>query len=101
MEENPPAERRGTPREPSEASAHHEAGYKVIVFGLGRFGTAIGCPAAATNRGDQVAAATSTAVNAMTTMNMIDSIDNVVRSSFANAGSSGCCSRRGRSRKWL
>jgi Kef-type K+ transport system membrane component KefB len=35
-------ERRGTPREPSEAAAHAEDGYKVIVFGLGRFGTAIG-----------------------------------------------------------
>ncbi|MAM11637.1 MAG: sodium:proton exchanger [Rhizobiaceae bacterium] len=35
-------ERRGTPREPSETGAHHEDGYTVIVFGLGRFGTAIG-----------------------------------------------------------
>ncbi|AUH65574.1 sodium:proton exchanger [Paracoccus zhejiangensis] len=35
-------ERKGTPREPSEAGAHREDGYKVIVFGLGRFGTAIG-----------------------------------------------------------
>ena len=35
-------ERKGTPREPSEAAAHREEGYKVIVFGLGRFGTAIG-----------------------------------------------------------
>jgi len=35
-------ERRGTPREPSEVGAHREDGYKVIVFGLGRFGTAIG-----------------------------------------------------------
>ncbi len=35
-------ERRGTPREPSEAGAHREDGIKVIVFGLGRFGTAIG-----------------------------------------------------------
>jgi len=35
-------ERRGTPREPSEAGAHHDDGYKVIIFGLGRFGTAIG-----------------------------------------------------------
>jgi Kef-type K+ transport system membrane component KefB len=35
-------ERRGTPREPSEAGTHHDDGYKVIVFGLGRFGTAIG-----------------------------------------------------------
>jgi len=35
-------ERRGTPREPSDAGLHREDGYKVIVFGLGRFGTAIG-----------------------------------------------------------
>lgn len=35
-------ERRGTPREPSEASAHRNEDYKVIIFGLGRFGTAIG-----------------------------------------------------------
>lgn len=35
-------ERRGTPREPSEAGAHRDDGIKVIVFGLGRFGTAIG-----------------------------------------------------------
>ncbi len=35
-------ERRGTPREPSEAGAHRTEGYQVIVFGLGRFGTAIG-----------------------------------------------------------
>jgi Kef-type K+ transport system membrane component KefB len=35
-------ERKGTPREPSEAGTHHDDGYKVIVFGLGRFGTAIG-----------------------------------------------------------
>lgn len=35
-------ERRGTPREPSEAGVHHEDRYEVIVFGLGRFGTAIG-----------------------------------------------------------
>ncbi len=35
-------ERRGTPREPSEAGAHREDPIKVIVFGLGRFGTAIG-----------------------------------------------------------
>ncbi|KPP91364.1 MAG: transporter, CPA2 family [Rhodobacteraceae bacterium HLUCCA08] len=35
-------ERKGTPREPSEAGAHLEDGHKVIVFGLGRFGTAIG-----------------------------------------------------------
>src|SRR6056297_1070267 len=35
-------ERRGTPREPKEAAEHQVAGYQVIVFGLGRFGTAIG-----------------------------------------------------------
>ena len=35
-------ERKGTPREPSEAGAHRNEGYTVIVFGLGRFGTAIG-----------------------------------------------------------
>lgn len=35
-------ERRGTPREPSEAGAHRNDGHKVIIFGLGRFGTAIG-----------------------------------------------------------
>ena len=35
-------ERKGTPREPSEAGAHREDSYKVIIFGLGRFGTAIG-----------------------------------------------------------
>lgn len=35
-------ERKGTPREPSEAGAHPASGYKVILFGLGRFGTAIG-----------------------------------------------------------
>jgi Kef-type K+ transport system membrane component KefB len=35
-------ERRGTPREPSEAAEHQSADYPVIVFGLGRFGTAIG-----------------------------------------------------------
>jgi Kef-type K+ transport system membrane component KefB len=35
-------ERKGTPREPSEAGAHRDDGYKVIIFGLGRFGTAIG-----------------------------------------------------------
>ncbi|MBU4528469.1 MAG: cation:proton antiporter [Hoeflea sp.] len=37
-----PFERKGTPREVSEAGAHGGEGYKVIVFGLGRFGTAIG-----------------------------------------------------------
>ena len=35
-------EREGTPREPSEAGPHREEGYTVILFGLGRFGTAIG-----------------------------------------------------------
>jgi Kef-type K+ transport system membrane component KefB len=35
-------ERKGTPREPSEADAHEASRYKVIIFGLGRFGTAIG-----------------------------------------------------------
>jgi hypothetical protein len=35
-------ERKGTPREPSEAGAHAASSYKVIIFGLGRFGTAIG-----------------------------------------------------------
>ncbi|GAW35857.1 inner membrane protein YbaL [Roseovarius sp. A-2] len=35
-------ERRGTPREPSEAGTHRDDGIPVIVFGLGRFGTAIG-----------------------------------------------------------
>jgi voltage-gated potassium channel Kch len=35
-------ERRGTPREPSEAGSHRDSAFPVIVFGLGRFGTAIG-----------------------------------------------------------
>ncbi len=35
-------ERKGTPREPSEAGAHEANSYSVIIFGLGRFGTAIG-----------------------------------------------------------
>jgi Kef-type K+ transport system membrane component KefB len=35
-------ERKGTSREPSEAGTHKEDSHKVIVFGLGRFGTAIG-----------------------------------------------------------
>ena len=35
-------ERRGTPREPIEAGAHNASSYRVIIFGLGRFGTAIG-----------------------------------------------------------
>jgi voltage-gated potassium channel Kch len=35
-------ERKGTPREPSGAGTYQTRGYQVIVFGLGRFGTAIG-----------------------------------------------------------
>jgi hypothetical protein len=35
-------ERKGTPREPTEAGAHHDRSFPVIIFGLGRFGTAIG-----------------------------------------------------------
>lgn len=35
-------ERRGTPREPSESGAQRAGGHQVIIFGLGRFGTAIG-----------------------------------------------------------
>ena len=35
-------ERKGSPREPSDADVLHDKGHKVIVFGLGRFGTAIG-----------------------------------------------------------
>lgn len=35
-------ERKGTPREPSESSGYSTHSYNVIVFGLGRFGTAIG-----------------------------------------------------------
>lgn len=35
-------ERKGTPREPSEAAKHREEPYSIIIFGLGRFGTAIG-----------------------------------------------------------
>jgi len=35
-------ERRGTPREPQDMAMHSEAPYDVIVFGLGRFGTAMG-----------------------------------------------------------
>lgn len=35
-------ERTSTPREPSEAGAHEGRTYTVIIFGLGRFGTAIG-----------------------------------------------------------
>ncbi|MGE3744997.1 MAG: cation:proton antiporter [Sphingomonadaceae bacterium] len=35
-------ERKGTPREPRDAASHDKAGYDVVLFGLGRFGTAIG-----------------------------------------------------------
>ncbi|WP_246020463.1 cation:proton antiporter [Aliigemmobacter aestuarii] len=35
-------ERKGTPREPSEAGSHTISSFQVIIFGLGRFGTAIG-----------------------------------------------------------
>ena len=35
-------ERKGTPREPSEAGAHRNDGFAIIIFGLGRFGTAMG-----------------------------------------------------------
>jgi len=35
-------ERRGTPRERSEPDVHGDDDYKMIVFGLGRFGTAVG-----------------------------------------------------------
>jgi Kef-type K+ transport system membrane component KefB len=35
-------ERKGTPREPADAGSHRNDGYRVIIFGLGRFGTAIG-----------------------------------------------------------
>jgi len=35
-------ERRDTPREPSGAEPHRSEGYRVVIFGLGRFGTAIG-----------------------------------------------------------
>ncbi|MDM7932233.1 cation:proton antiporter [Tabrizicola sp.] len=35
-------EREGTPREPSEAGSHKGRGFSIILFGLGRFGTAIG-----------------------------------------------------------
>ena len=35
-------ERKGTPREPPEAGAHQGHVFKVVLFGLGRFGTAIG-----------------------------------------------------------
>ncbi|MCV2875244.1 cation:proton antiporter [Rhodobacteraceae bacterium XHP0102] len=35
-------ERKDTPREPSDAGIHRGDAYSVIIFGLGRFGTAIG-----------------------------------------------------------
>ncbi len=35
-------ERRGTPREPTDAAHRETANYDALVFGLGRFGTAIG-----------------------------------------------------------
>jgi Kef-type K+ transport system membrane component KefB len=35
-------ERKGTPREPSEAGSHKGRRFGIILFGLGRFGTAIG-----------------------------------------------------------
>ncbi len=35
-------ERRGTPREPGEVQAQRAQGYDIVIFGLGRFGTAIG-----------------------------------------------------------
>lgn len=35
-------ERRGTPREPSDTDANQAERYPIIIFGLGRFGTAIG-----------------------------------------------------------
>lgn len=37
-----PFERKGTPREPSDGGGERDHGYRVVVFGLGRFGTAIG-----------------------------------------------------------
>jgi len=37
-----PFERRGTPREATDAAAQAAGGYRIVVFGLGRFGTAIG-----------------------------------------------------------
>lgn len=37
-----PFERRGTPREPQEAAPPKARPYRVVIFGLGRFGTAIG-----------------------------------------------------------
>ncbi len=35
-------ERAGTPREPHESTTHQKANHPIILFGLGRFGTAIG-----------------------------------------------------------
>jgi Kef-type K+ transport system membrane component KefB len=35
-------ERKGTPREPSEAGSHRGRSFRILLFGLGRFGTAIG-----------------------------------------------------------
>lgn len=35
-------ERGRTPREPDESATHHKASYPIILFGLGRLGTAIG-----------------------------------------------------------
>jgi Kef-type K+ transport system membrane component KefB len=35
-------ERKNTPREPSDTGAHAASSYGIIIFGLGRFGTAIG-----------------------------------------------------------
>jgi Kef-type K+ transport system membrane component KefB len=35
-------ERKGTPREPNESGAHRGMSFPVVIFGLGRFGTAIG-----------------------------------------------------------
>jgi Kef-type K+ transport system membrane component KefB len=35
-------ERKNTPREPSDMGAHAAESYRIIIFGLGRFGTAIG-----------------------------------------------------------
>jgi Kef-type K+ transport system membrane component KefB len=37
-----PFERKGTPREPNEAAQRDRLPYEVVIFGLGRFGTAIG-----------------------------------------------------------
>jgi len=51
-------ERRGTPREASEAALHRDDGHTVIIFGLGRFGTAIGLRLQ--KRGIKVLGSTST-----------------------------------------